>query len=220
MPQTVHVLETVDTLRSAHGGLDGHALHLLPVLGEERHGVVEGEGDVSLNVSRGHVDVGDGNSHTQGLLGLELELDGGTSFKDLLRNVIGRVQNGRELTRLVETRAYQTRNLTNQTGGGQESRVALSQLLDELLVLLQEGKVLLGHGRHVELLGFVTMLHITNDGNDELLTRDMREDNNTGKTLFLVSIVVLQGNLEFDGLGEFALLVGRTLKNSGDRIRQ
>lgn len=123
---------------------------------QERDQEVDGEHDVLHNLVLGHVDVTDGNTKTENLL--ELELDGRSDVVDLSSEILGVRNGGRELARLGETGTEQTGNLLDEGLRGKESVVLLSELLDELLVLVELLQVLNGHEGEllVELLGTVS----------------------------------------------------------------
>lgn len=79
------------------------------------------------------------NGNTQAQDFLELELDGGPNFSDLVGEVLRVGHGGREFAGLGETRTKETRNLLYESLRGKESVVLLGQLLDELLVLVKPG---------------------------------------------------------------------------------
>lgn len=124
--------------------------HLLLQEGDQE---VDGEHDVLHNLVLGHVDVTDGNTKTENLL--ELELDSRSDVVDLSSEILRVRDGGRELARLGETGTEQTGNLLDEGLRGKESVVLLSELLDELLVLVELLQVLNGHEGEllIELLG-------------------------------------------------------------------
>lgn len=79
----------------------------------------------------------DGDTQTKNLL--QLELDRRTNFSELVGQVLGMGDGGRELSGLGETGSKQTRDLLDQCFRGQESVVLLSELLDELLIFVEPG---------------------------------------------------------------------------------
>ena len=99
---------------------------MLPVLGQEGDEEVDGHVDVGDDLILGHADVGNGDTHTKGFLTLQLELDGGLLGLDLLGYVLVGAQDGGELSGLVQSGSQQTRDLSDQGGGGQERSVLLS----------------------------------------------------------------------------------------------
>ena len=79
----------------------------------------------------------DGDTQAKDLL--QLELDRRTDLSELVGQVLGVGDGGGELSGLGKTGSEQTRNLLNQSFGGQESVVLLSELLDEFLVFVEPG---------------------------------------------------------------------------------
>jgi len=213
-------LETEDAVRRSHGRLDIETLDLLPVLGEQRNQKVDGEDNVGLDLGGSHGDVGDGDTEAESLLGLELELDGGLGGGDLLSDVLRSAEGGRELTSLVKTGTDQTGNQTNEGRRSEESVIRVGHLLDEFLVLLELLEIILRDARDAESLGILQVLGITDNGDLILLLGGNRQANRAGKTLLLVGIVVLKGDLEFDRLDESTLLLSRMLENSSNRLRE
>ena len=125
----------VQSLGFAHGGLDVEALHVLPVLLEQRHQEVHGEADVLHQLVLRHLDVAHGDVQAEDLL--HLELDGGLDIIDLLLHVVCVGDHGRELASLVEARAEEPGDLLDQGVGAEEGVVALGELLHLLLILVQ-----------------------------------------------------------------------------------
>ena len=94
--------------------------------------------DVGEDLVVGHLDVADGDAQAKNLL--ELELDRRADLVQLVREVL-RVRDGRgELARLGETGAEQTGDLLDERLRGKEGVVALGELLDELLVLVEPAR--------------------------------------------------------------------------------
>jgi len=92
-------------VRRAHGALQVHTLHLLPVLGQERDEEVHGEDDVLGVVLDAEGDVSDTNTQAGGLLALQLELDGALQVVDVLGHAVGGDDDGRELAGFVQAGA-------------------------------------------------------------------------------------------------------------------
>lgn len=215
---TCNNLETEDTVRGTHGRLDVETLNLLPILGEERNEEVDGEGNVGNDLLLGHADVGDSDTKAESLLRLKGELNGSLGTLNLVSDILVGTEDRGELTGLVKTRTHETRNHTNESGRGEESIVRVGELLDELLVLLELLQVILGHGGDTSGLSALNILGITNNADRELLLGGDGEADNTGKTLVLDGVVVLQSDLELDGLDELALLLTGVLQNGGDSL--
>jgi len=175
------------------------------VLLEKGDQEVDGHHDVGQKLILRHVDVTDSDTQAENLL--KLELDGGTDLISLLANVIGVGDGGGELSGLVETRSQKTRNLLDQSLGGEESIVLLGELLDQLLVLVELLQVINGLELHGDLLGLVAVKGITENADRHLGAGDVGETDGTRETLVTLGIVVLKTNLELDSLGEVTLLL-------------
>ena len=91
---------------------------------------------------------------------------------------------------------------------------ARTQLLDKLLVLVELLELLNIHGIHTNAACLLAMLHITQDTKLHLGACHVRKLNRAAETLVLLGIIVLQANLELDGLSELPLLILRTLQDS------
>jgi len=163
---------------------------------------VDGKHNVAQQFLVFHVDVTD--SHTEAEHLLQLELDGGADFVDLGNQVVGVGHWSRELASLVETWTQQTWDLLDKSFGSNESIVLLGQLLNKLLVLVELLQVLSGHVRKVELQGFMAMMSITQHAHAHVWTRNRWQLDGTAETLVTLWIVVLETDLEFNGLGKLA----------------
>lgn len=94
-PRKKHKTSLEDTLGGRHGSLDGQATNVLPALLQQRDQVVDGQHDVSDQLLLSHLNVADGDTHAENLL--QLELDGGLDLGDLVAEVVGVRDGGREL---------------------------------------------------------------------------------------------------------------------------
>ena len=176
---TAHPL--VETLGGAHGSLDGKATNVLPSLLEQRDEVVDRQHDVGDQLILGHANVANGNTHAEHLL--QLELDGGLDLSDLVGEVLS-VGNGRgELAGLGKTGAEETRDLLDESVGGDESIVLAGKLLDELLVLVELLQVVGGHGIDTVVLGTVNVVLVTEDADGHVGARDGGELDGSRETL-------------------------------------
>lgn len=193
----------------AHGRLDVERLDVLPLLLEERDEEVDGKHDVGQQLVVGHLDVADGDTEAENLL--ELELDGALDLGDLLLEVLVVRDGGGELAGLGETGAQQTRDLLDQSFGGQEGVVLLGELLDELLVLVELLQVLDGHELEVDELGTVDIGGVGQNAHAHAGTGHMGKLDGTRETLVALGVVVLEADLELDGLVEVSALVLRSL---------
>lgn len=142
-----------------HGSLDDKAANVLPALLEEGDEVVDGKHQVGNDSLLLHVDVADSNTKTEDLL--QLELDGGADVGDLGGHVLSVRDGGRELSGLGQTGTEQTGNLLDQSLGSKEGIVLASELLDELLVLVELLEILNGHGIEAVDLGTVEIVLVT-----------------------------------------------------------
>ena len=77
------------------------------------------------------------------------------------------------MTHLVQPGAQQSRDLLDQSVGGQEGVVLGGQLLHLLLVLIQLLEVVSGHGGDAGGLGLVNVLLVSQQADSELLTGNM-----------------------------------------------
>jgi hypothetical protein len=107
----------------------------------------------------------------------------------------------RMLPTLGKTGTQQTRDLLDERVGRDEGVVLASQLLDELLVLVELLQVLSGHGVDSAVLGTVDIVLVTENADGHVGARDAGELDGARETL------VLEADLELDGLEEVALLL-------------
>ena len=96
----------------------------------------------------------------------------------------------------------------------------LTEVLDELLVLVELLEVIDGHEGEAGLLSLVAVEGITDNADGELGAGDVAELDAAAETLVLHGIVVLESNLELDGLNELPLLLLGVLKESIDGLKQ
>merc|ERR1712080_7928 len=194
----------VQTSGRRHGSLDDKAANVLPALLEQRDEVVDGKHNVTSELLLGHVDVADSDTHAQNLL--ELELDGGLDLGDSAAQVVG-VRDGRgELASLGQTGTEETGNLLDEGLGSDEGVVLAGKLLDQLLVLVELLEVVGGHGVDTAVLGTVEIVLVTQDADGHAGAGDRGQLDGAGETLVTLGVIVLQADLELDGLEEVALL--------------
>jgi hypothetical protein len=194
-------------VRGTHGALDVQTLDVLPVLGEEGDQEVDSQDDVGGGIFHFHADVGNGDTHANCLLGFQGKLDGLLQAQNFGGDVITGVVHGGEFAGLVETRTQQTGDLTDQSGGRQECVVLGSQLFDKLFVLVHFFEILNGTGSNTSFRGVTAILFSTQQTNVEFLTRGVGDIDGTGETFVFLGIVILEGDLELDGLDEVSLLL-------------
>lgn len=108
---------------------------------------------------------------------------------------------------LGETRTQETGDLLDEGVGGDESVVLACQLLDELLVLVELLQVLSGHGVNTTVLRTVDVVLVTENADGHVRAGDLGELDGAGETLVTLRVVVLEADLELDGLEEVALLL-------------
>ncbi len=180
----------VQSLGFAHSGLDVEALHVLPVLLEQRHQEVHGQADVLHQLVLGHLDVAHGDVQAEDLL--HLELDGGLEDIDLLLEVIRVCHHGGELASLkrktlniskyfnirsfkylVQPRSQEPGDLLDKGVRAEESVIALGELLHLLLVLVELLEVVSAHGGDVLALGVINVLLVTEQTHLELPPGDV-----------------------------------------------
>merc|ERR1711953_101497 len=114
--------------------------------------------------------------------------------------------------------AQQSWDLLDQRLRSKERIILLGQLFHQFFLFVQLLQVISAHMRKTFSLGFVTMLLISENADRELGSWDMAQLNSARETLVLLRIVVLQTNLQVDGLDKFALLgflgVSQTLSDT------
>lgn len=108
---------------------------------------------------------------------------------------------------LGKTRTQETGDLLDQRVGSDESVVLASQLLDELLVLVELLQVLGGHGVNTAVLRTVNVVLVTENADAHVRAGNLGELDGAGETLVTLRVVVLEADLELDGLEEVALLL-------------
>jgi len=93
-----------------------------------------------------------------------------------------------------------------------------SQLLHELLVLVQLLEVGNAHAGDGVGLGIIAVLIGTENAYGVALTGDEGQLDGTSEALLLNRVEVLQTDLQFDGLNELALLFGGTLDDGSQGL--
>jgi len=177
-------------------------LDVLPVLLEQGNEEVDAQHDVSENLVVVHLDMANSNTQAQNLL--KLELDGRAHLSQLVREVLGVRDGGRELSSLGETGTKETRDLLDESFGGKESIILLSELLDELLVLVELLQIVNRHVLKVDLLGTIDVSSISENANGHARAGNVREFDGSRETLISLGVVVFEANLELDSLYKVA----------------
>lgn len=202
--------------RLAHRRLDEQRLDVLPVLLEQRDQKVDAHHDVGQELVLAHLHVAHSDTQAEDLF--ELELDGGTEFLDFLVDVVRVGDGGGELAGLGETGTEKTGDLLDESLGSEESIVLFGHLFDELLVLVHLLQVIHRQEVEAEFLGFIAVLGVAEDADGELGAGDGGEADGARETLVTLGVVVLETDLELDGLGELAGLFGGALEELAGRL--
>ena len=114
---------------------------------------------------------------------------------------------------LGKTGTEETRNLLDESLGSDEGIVLASKLLDELLVLVELLQVIGGHGVNTTVLGTIKIVLVTEDADGHVGAGDRGELDGARETLVTLRVIVLEADLELDGLEKVALLgLGRVLQ--------
>jgi hypothetical protein len=137
---------------------------------------------------------------------LHLELDGVENVVDLLSRILRVGDDRGELTSSVKTRSHYSRKLLNEGIRSQESIVLLSELTDELLVLVEVGDLINVHARNVLLLADLLVLIVDKHAHINVGAGGIGENEGTSETLILGRINLLKSDLEFNGFDELSLL--------------
>jgi hypothetical protein len=144
--QSIPADRLVEALGRAHGSLDGQGTDVLPSLLQQRDEVVDGQHDVADQLILSHADVANSDTHAEHLL--ELELDGRLDLGDLVGQIFGVRDGGRELSGLGQTGTQETWDLLDQSIRRDKGVVLARQLLDELFVLVEPVMVSLASVQH------------------------------------------------------------------------
>merc|ERR1711930_26396 len=163
----------------SHGGFDVEGPDVLPLFLQQRNQEIDGHVDVLDQLIVVHVDITDGNGQAQNFF--HLEFDGLFHFFDFGNHIVSLGQNGWKLTGLVQTWSQQSRNLSDQSIGSQESVVFFGELFNQFLVLVEFFQVFDGHVWDVEF------------GSSGVWELD-----GTGESLVLLWIVVFEHDLKLN----------------------
>ena len=119
----------------------------------------------------------------------------------------------RKLT-LGKTWTQKTWDLLDEGVGCDECIVLAGELLDELLVLVQLLQVLGAHGIDTVVFGAVDVVLVSEHADGHVRARDLGQLDGAAETLVTLRVIVLEADLEFDGLEEVSLLlIKRVLKH-------
>ncbi len=138
-----------------------------------------------------------------------MELDGSSNIVDLGLKVFVVGDDLGEHTNSVEDGSEDDGDFLDEGVSGEEHGVLLGPLLDEFLVLVEvlEGIEVEGINVDVLLLDDLEMLGVSDDADSLLGSGDVGKSDAASESLILLGIVVLQADLELNGLLEFSLLL-------------
>jgi hypothetical protein len=176
----------------------------VPVLLQEGGKEVECHDNVLSELLIGHALVTGGNVEAGDLL--ELPLDGTSHIIDLLLEGLVVSTWLREHTNSVKNWTKDDWDLLDKSISGKEEGVFLGPLLDKLLVLVELLQLV-----HVDDIdtkvgsgNLVGVLLIGDQANLQVWSWDIWESNGSDETLILLRIIILEGNLELNSLGELS----------------
>jgi len=201
----VIVSHSEETDGLAHRRLQVERLDVLPVFLEQRDEEVNAQHDVTEDLVVAHLDVPDSDTQAQDFL--QLEFDGRADFNKFVAHVLGVSDGGWELAGLGQTGTEETRDLLDQSLGSQEGIILLGELLDELLVLVQLLQIIDRHILEVDLLSTIDISSISKDADGHARTGNVRELDCSRETFVPLWVVVLETDLQFDGLYEIAFFL-------------
>lgn len=191
-------------LNRTHSGLDVDDLDVLPLLLQERDEEVDGKNDVALQLISVEVNMTNRDREAKDLL--HLELNGVENTVNLLSGILRVGDDRGELTSSVKTGTHNSRKLLDERIRSQESVVLLSELTDELLVLVEVGDFINVHARNTLLLTDLLVLIVDEDADINVRSGGVRKNEGTSETLILSGIDLLESDLEFNSLNETSLL--------------
>ena len=182
------------------------SLDVLPLLLQEGGQEIEGHSNVLSDLFIGHGLVGSGDVKAGNLL--QLPLDGSSNIFDLSEEwfVVG--DWSWESTNSVEHWSKDDWDLLDEGVSSEEEGVLLGPLLDELLVLVELLEVIEGGNFDIKSGGggFISVFLIGNQTDLQVWSWDVWELDSSDESLIFLWIVILKGDLEFDGLEELSFL--------------
>lgn len=232
----IEIRNLIQSLGRAHGSLDGQASHVLPSLLQQTDQVVDGQHDVGDQLVLGHANIANSDTHAQDLLQLELDggLDLGNLCGEIFvvgdrgREFTGLGQTGTKKTRNL---------LDQAVGGDEGvvlARKLLDQLLVLVQLLQVVGRhgvdaemlrsvdiVLVTKNAAAQCQYCFSRCFLSRyldyasnpkygrcgvpDGH--VWSRNGGQLDGARETLVTLRVIVLQADLEFDGLEEVSLLL-------------
>ena len=126
-----------------------------------------------------------------------------------------------ELANPVKSGSANNWDLLNKRIGGEKDRVLLGPVLNELLVFVEFLQVVETSDLDVDTSSgaLVSVLLIGDEADLQLWTRDVGKSDGTNETLILGWVIILQGDLELDGLLELSGLSSDLLLELGDALK-
>jgi len=194
----------VETDGLAHCCLQVEGLDVLPILFEEGDEEVDGQHDVRQHLVISHVDVTDGDTKAEHLL--QLELNRGADLDNLAVEVFSVRDRCWELAGLGKTGTEKTGDLLDERFRGQEGIVFLGQFLHELLVLVQLLQVIHGHVFEFDLFRTIDIGGVGENADGHAGSGNVGEFYGSRETFITLGVVVLETDLKFNRLHEFAFL--------------
>jgi len=179
----------------------------VPALLEQRNQEVERHNDVLSELLVFHIGGSDGDVHAGNLL--ELPLDGCLDIVDLLLDGLVVRHWLWESVDSVQDWTKHNWNLLNEVVSGEQEIVLLGPALDKLFVLVEllQG-IQCGHiNVKTGSLNLILMLLIGNQADLEVWSWNVWDTHTTSETLVFLWVVVLESNLELNGLLELSLLL-------------
>ena len=189
-----------------HRHLNVDSFKVVPSLLEEGDKEIHAHHDVLSELVVSHVLSAGAASHAGHLS--QLELNGSAEVLDGQDKGLVVGDSHRELLDSVKNGSADDGHLLDDGVGGDEDIVLLGPLLDDLLVLVVLLELIEGGDIDVEtvLLGFGLVLLIGDHADLEVGTGNVRESNGSDETLILLWVVVLESELDLNGLSELSNL--------------
>jgi hypothetical protein len=196
--------EELDGLTHSHLDVDG--LEVVPLLLEEGSKEVKSHNDVLSEFIVSHELVTGGNIEAGNLL--ELPLDGSLNIVKFLLDWLVVSHWLREHTNSVKNWTKDDWDFLNKGISSKEEGVFLGPLFDLLLILVEFLEVIKGGNINFEVGGFdfIRVLLIGNNANLKVWSWDIWKSDGSNKSLILLWIIILKGNLKFNSLLELSFL--------------
>eukprot|EP00349_Pseudokeronopsis_sp_Brazil_P008614 CAMPEP_0202965884 /NCGR_PEP_ID=MMETSP1396-20130829/10028_1 /ASSEMBLY_ACC=CAM_ASM_000872 /TAXON_ID= /ORGANISM="Pseudokeronopsis sp., Strain Brazil" /LENGTH=203 /DNA_ID=CAMNT_0049689073 /DNA_START=89 /DNA_END=699 /DNA_ORIENTATION=+ len=190
------------------------AFEVLPSLLEEGDEEVDGHEDVLSDLVLSHAVIGDCDCHAGDLL--QLELDAAPHIINLRLQALVVSHDLGKHADPVEDGTEDGGDLLHEGVSRKQHVVLLGPVLYLLLLLVELLQTLHVDAVNVEVLGFFHVLGVSNEADAHLWSWNVWQADSSSETLVLLGIVVLETDLQFDGLLELALLA--VLQNVFDTL--